>query len=190
MLLLGVVQAQAFEAAGAGSYDLLQTEILTGSQASVTFSSLGDYAGTYQHLQIRYVARTDTGTDIEQLRFQFNADTGSNYSAHGLFGVNGAVGSGAETSQTSGQAGWMSRNASADVYAGGVVDILDPFKTTKNTTVRGLSGFYFGSGFQHMIALTSGAWYKTNSVTEIKLFGTTFNLPAECRFSLYGLRSA
>jgi hypothetical protein len=40
MLLLGVLAAQAEAAApaAAGSYDLLETEILTGTQASVTFT--------------------------------------------------------------------------------------------------------------------------------------------------------
>jgi hypothetical protein len=166
----------------------LETVRLSATTANVTFNNLQRYSD-YQHFQIRYVARTITGTDIEQLRFQFNADSGSNYSRHELNGVNGGVSSGGAGSQTSGEAGWLARNASSDVFSGGVVDILDPFETTKNTTVRSLSGFHFGSGFQHMISLSSGAWYDTNSLTEIKLFGFTFNLAAESRFSLYGIKA-
>jgi hypothetical protein len=39
-----------------GSYDLLETEILTGTQASVEFTSLDSYTD-YQHFQIRGTLR-------------------------------------------------------------------------------------------------------------------------------------
>ena len=75
MLLLGVLAAQAEAAAPAGvaAYDLLETEILTGSQASVTFSSLGDYASDYQHLQVRGAIMTTADT---RFWMNLNSDTG------------------------------------------------------------------------------------------------------------------
>jgi hypothetical protein len=61
MLLLGVLQAQAAGQVAAGSFDLLETQVLTSSAASVTFSSLSTYAADYQHLQIRIVSKVQTG---------------------------------------------------------------------------------------------------------------------------------
>jgi hypothetical protein len=170
------------------AYELIASEILTASQASVTFSSLGTYSSTYKHLQIRYFARTISGTTLEELRVQFNANTGSNYSRHELSGTDGVVKTGVQTSITSAQAGFLSQNQSSNVFSSGVVDILDPYSTTKNTTVRALSGFHFGTGFQSIISLTSGAFFNTASITEIKLFGNVFNLAADSRFSLYGVK--
>jgi hypothetical protein len=74
---LGILAAQISVAAG--SYDLLETEILTGSQTSVTFSSLNStYGADYQHLQARCVF--SGGGVVSSLRIQLNGDTGSNYS--------------------------------------------------------------------------------------------------------------
>jgi hypothetical protein len=188
LIPFGILSAAAFAPSAASDYELIESAILTSDASSVTFSNLGTYSSTYKHLQIRYVGRTITGDDIEELRVQFNANTGSNYSRHGLEGRNGSVVSGGNSSTTSAQAGWLARNASSNVFSGGVIDILDPYSTTKNTTVRGLSGFHFSSGFQQMISLSSGAFYNTASITEIKLFGTTYNLAANSRFSLYGIK--
>ena len=193
MLLLGVVQAQA---SGAGplvetDFDLLQTEILTASQASVTFSSLGDYATDYQHLQIRYVsrsARTDNAND--SLAIQVNADTGSNYARHGLLGYLGSVSSQASTSAARMDIGWQATNSqSADIFGSGVIDILDPFESSKNTTFRGLSGT---SGTEPIIILNSGVWLNTTALSSIKLFAgfSGTNLVAESRYSLYGLKAS
>jgi hypothetical protein len=77
MLLLGVLAAQAEAAApaAAGSYDLLETEILTGTQASVTFSSLNStYGADYQHLQLRIVTRDNRGiSGTNNIRLQVNS---------------------------------------------------------------------------------------------------------------------
>ena len=186
MLLLGVVQAQASGGvAGAGSYDLLATEILTGSQASVTFSSLGDYAATYQHLQIRWTMRNaETSGGQSALWVQYNADTGANYSWHRLYGNGIGAGSDSLSSQTKLLASVGTRNsATSGNFAGGVIDILDPFESSKNTTLRCLGG---ESAF---IQLGSGAWFNTNSLTEVKIFSDA-NMNTGSRFSLYGWKAA
>jgi hypothetical protein len=183
-----------FSAAGAGGvpfssdYEFIESYILGSNQASVTFSNLGTYSSTYKHLQIRYAARTISGSTLEELRVQFNANTGTNYSRHELAGTDSQVKSAGEASITGAQAGFLAQNASSNVFSGGVVDILDPYSTTKNTTVRALSGFHFGTGFQSMIALTGGAFFNTASITEMKFYGSINNLAAGSRFSLYGIK--
>ena len=185
MLLLGVVQAQVAEAAVAGSYDLLQTEILTGSQASVTFSSLGDYAADYQHLQIRMTYKGVTA-NVESVRMRFNGDTASNYNIHGLYGTGSAVGSFGLANTV-----WLtvgdSKNT-ANAFGGAIIDILDPYETTKFTTARVLSGT---SEATTSIQLNSGAWRNTAALTSIQFFmNSGTNLAQYSRFSLYGLKKA
>jgi len=187
---LGLLGAASF-VAPAGSYDLLQTEILTGSQASVTFSSLGDYAANYQHLQLRWVARsTDTGTGGgNDFLIQFNADTSTTYSAHRLEGNGSTVSSNAQTSQPSMRLGFVIRDGmTANSYSAGVVDILDPFETSKNTTVRNLDGYTAALGNQ--IRLSSGLFYKTESITSLKILLDSFQFKSGSRFSLYGLKAS
>ena len=192
MLLLGVVQAQAFETAAAGSYDLLATTILTSATSSVTFSSLGDYAADYQHLQIRCVTRgSDGATAFENVRARFNGDTGNNYVWHLLSGNGSSV-----LSET---AGANQSNILAGVSAGGsqpanlfvpaVIDILDFANTSKNTTIRHLSGGPRPTGGENRVSLGSGAWLNTAALTSILLFPQAApNFVSGSRFSLYGIR--
>ena len=188
MLLLGVVQAQAFEAAGAGSYDLLQTEILTGTQASVTFSSLGDYAADYQHLQVRFTARTtSTGRTTISMRSRLNADTGSNYRGHGLGGNGSSVFSFDTTASTSALSGIIgTADLAADIFGSGVIDLLDPFNSSKNSTFKTLSGVTSGN----RVDLHSGVWFDNDSVTSWTILPESDSFVAECRFSLYGLKAS
>ena len=184
MLLLGVVQAQAAGDVSFGSYDLLATEILTSAQASVTFSSLGTYASDYQHLQIRMTHRDSSASPADGF-VQLNGDTATNYSWHYLLGTGSSVVSGAGANASS---MFVMQNAntaySADIFAATVSDLLDPFETTKNKTIRTLTGVTGGTS---RINLHSGNWRNTDSVTSIRIFGQA-NFVAGSRFSLYGLR--
>jgi hypothetical protein len=181
MLLLGMYSAGP--AAAAGSYDLLATEILTSSQASVTFSSLGTYAADYQHLQIRSVAYGGYSY------IRFNGDSASNYSAHYLRGNGSGVASGyATTSYPSGIVSlFLADNTTANSFAAQVTDILDPFNTSKYTTTRGLGGF---ASSDPRIGLESGSWRNTASLTSIEIRQITGSFLTGSRFSLYGLRKA
>jgi len=134
--------AGAVAPAGAVSYDLLQTEILTGSQASVTFSSLGDYASDYQHLQLRVAARSDRVDNVDFLQVTFNSDSAANYSLHYLRGSgSGSPSSLGLANQSHIWAGFLgTANHTADIFAPAVIDILDPFETSKYTTLRALGG--------------------------------------------------
>jgi len=193
MLLLGVLAAQAEGAvAGAGSYDLLETEILTGSQAEITFSSLGDYSSDYQHFQIRMVARSTRNADNSNYYVRFNGDTGGNYSQHYMRGNGSAMESAnLQTSGTQGvyvYQGLTSATSGTNIYAASVIDILDPFDTNKYTTIRVLTGF---TGAISRILLESGLWMSTNSVTSItfdEYFGANF--AEDTRISLYGWKGA
>lgn len=173
----------------AGSFDLLETQTLTGSQASVTFSSLSTYASTYQHLQLRMTARSTRADTADSYRIQFNGDTAGNYSFHQLDGTGSSVGSAGTSNVTYMQfgAGVPAANATASSFSGSVIDILDPYETTKFKTIRGLAGWT--GGFQ-IIELTSGNWRNTNALTSILIYAAAGNLAQYSRFSLYGIKAS
>jgi hypothetical protein len=186
MLLLGVVQAQAAGDEFVSSYDLLATTILAGTAASVTFSSLGDYATDYQHLQIRIAAQTNRATfPDDNILIRFNADTATNYSEHSLRGNGSSVLSGADANSNGINCRGIGASGGSGNFGAAVIDILDPFETSKYKTTRSLSGYS-----SQPVCLESGNWRNTASVTSIGLtpvVGTLFNTGS--RFSLYGIKS-
>jgi hypothetical protein len=173
-------------AGGAGSFDLLETQILGTAAASVTFSSLSSYAATYQHLQIRAVARMSSANTERSLVLRFNADTASNYNNHGLTGDGGSVGSYNFADSYIGLGSFSAANATANAFGAGVIDILDAYETTKNKTVRSLAG----ATTTPQISLRSGLWRNTAAVSSITLLDPTSNLVTGSRFSLYGSKAA
>lgn len=164
-----------------GTYELISTTILGTATASVTFSSLGDYSSTYKHLQIRVLART-SHTTTDYLNMRLNGAT--SFWHHGLEGNGAAVTSynGSVTSMTTALV--PNSTDTTNSFGGGVVDVLDPYSTTKNKTIRSLGGF---GGVN--IALRSGSWASTSSVTSITFLPFSgANLVSGSRFSLYGIR--
>ena len=166
--------------APSGAYDSIATATFTGSALSVTFSSI---PSTYTHLQIRGLARTPSGND--QIDLRFNGDSGNNYSMHGLSGDGASVASEGYGTQNRIFA-VNSPVTNADVYCVSVIDILDYANTNKNTTVRTLQGRDTnGAG---ILALNSGAWYNTAAVTSITLAARVYNPTSISSFALYGIK--
>lgn len=193
---LGVLAVAGAGAApsGPGAYELLETTVLTSNQSSVTFSNLDtNYGSTYQHLQIRAVQRgsaSDTGGQ-GLLRLNGSSNTGS-YVMHQLFGNGSSVTSEAVVSGILGGIAPAGRfpaaNATANTFGATIIDILDPFETTKNKTVRILGG---QASSENRIFLASGLFLSTSAVTTLALsIQDGSNYVTGSRFSLYGLRSA
>ena len=174
-----------FPTGAAGAYDLLETQILTSSAASVTFTGLGSYTD-YKHLQIRATSRQDTAVSIARHYITFNGDTGSNYAIHQLYGNGSSVGSSATAPYPRIQ--WygdsVGTSTATNVFAASIIDILNFSDTSKNTTVRCLMGV----ANPNQINFASGLWNSTNAVTSIDIAGQGANLVAGSRFSLYGVK--
>lgn len=172
--LLGRYQPNAFHH--------LETVRLASSATSLTFSNLDRYSD-YQHLQIRVVGRSSRAADNDNLSIQFNADSGANYSFHRLYGQSSVV-SNAGSNETKISIPGFGANSPA-LFSGHVIDIVDPFETTKFTTIRSIGGVS-----SILIGLTSGSWRNTAAVSSIT-FDTDVagDLLSGSRFSLYGIKA-
>ena len=170
-------------------YESIATSTGNGSASSFTFSSI---PSTYQHLQIRLIARGVRSFSSEQLYLRLNGDTGSNYAYHSLIGN----GSGTETSGTAnGNVMFLTEfpaaNETANIFATSVIDILDTNNANKNTTVRSLSG-YDNNGntgnYTSRIWLGSGLWMNTSAVTSVTVLsnGAFAN---NTTVALYGIKA-
>ncbi len=184
LIPFGVFSAGAGGGAAAGTFDLISSTILTGSQASVTFdtSTLGS---TYKHLQIRAAYRTSSVSFDSFSKLTFNGSSTS-YQSHALFGNGSSVVGQFWNESTYILSLFAQGNGStANAFGGGVLDILDFASSSKNTTIRDLSG---RTASDPRISLSSGAWFNTAAVTSVVLTPDTGNYLTGSRFSLYGIK--
>ncbi len=180
-----------FSAAGAGGvslsdYELISTTLFSGSTSSVDFD-VSALASTYKHLQLRVVGRTARAAGTDALLMRFNSDTGSNYNGHYLGGDGSTVYSGFVASTTYTYTNLLGNSVDTTNFMGvSVIDILDIFSNSKNTTVRALDG---AQGTPKYMNLSSGLWRNTNTVTAINLsVFSGSNLLSNSRISLYGIK--
>ena len=200
-----IFRVAAVNAIGTGSYStasasftpvahdsgaLVPLQVITvgaNGASSVTFTNIPN---TYSHLQIRAMSRISTAQQFNDVRAQFNSDTGSNYARHGFGGDGSQVYGYADTAQTSISAGiWQAANtAPANTFGAFILDILDYANTNKNKTTRSLSGSdQNGSG---LFGFWSSVWLNTSAITSIRLFNPSDNIMQHSQFALYGIKAA
>ena len=178
-------------AAGADFESIATVTVGSGGASTITFSSI---PSTYQHLQLRYTARTSRAINNDGLVVKFNGSS-ANYAylgGHVLYG-NG--------SSASAVAGWIGSstaggaigqipgaNANSNVHGAGVVDFLDYGSTSKTKTVRTFHGQdNNGSGEVHLMSFF---WNDTAAVTSMDInVGTGQAFVQHSTFALYGIRS-
>jgi hypothetical protein len=186
---LGIFSAAGAGGGATGTYELIESNILTGNQTSITFSSLGTYSSNYKHLQLRVTGRSTTtfGNENDSFYIRLNGDSGSNYSFHQLSGNGSSVSSAGSTSQTYAALLMMASNgAGANIFGAGVVDILDSYSTSKNKTMRSFTGVYVNT--QRFAMVRSSAWLNTASITSITVGSIDGSMVAGSRLSLYGVK--
>ena len=168
-----------------GDYESIATVSLTGTQASIEFTSI---PATYQHLQIRGIGRMNSAVVNRGLVVRVNNDnTTTNYYSHYLEGNGSAASSGANADDLV-LYDMSGASATTSGFGAIVIDILDYANTNKFKTFRGLGGYdNNGSG---RVYLTSGMW--ENSGTAISSIKLTPLLGASwvqySHFALYGIK--
>ena len=181
MPILGIIASSFRSAAGPeGAYDSLATVTLSASTSSVTFAGI---PSGYKHLQIRWLARSNrAGQASDGVNITLNGTAMTN--GHYIFADGASVSAGVQNSVTTQVPG---ATATASVFGGAIVDILDYANTNKNKTVRTIGGFDAnGSG---QIAYTSTFQASTSAVSSLSfapLNGTAFDTNSS--FALYGVK--
>jgi hypothetical protein len=183
-MILGIL-ASAGGAAASASYESIATATGTGSSGTITFSSI---ASTYTHLQLRInaiaTAYSGTGGYV-----RFNGDTGSNYVFHYLTGTGSAISAGNATAQNSifvlvnNAVGLHNTSPNA-----GVLDILDYASTTKNKTLRGLTGVDINSAGD--LSIVSGLWLSTSAINSVTVYLGSGSYATTTTVALYGIKAA
>lgn len=174
---------------GGGAFESIATVTGTGSSNTITFSSI---PSTFQHLQIRGIARNTYASNRADLGIRINGDTGSNYAYHNLRGNGSTVAAGNNTPDSSIFIGWTSSaNATSNINGAAIIDILDYGSSSKNKVIRALVGDDLNAAStDSTIWLASGLWLNTNSITSISLYAPFGNFDTSSSFALYGIKGS
>ena len=167
-------------------YQIGTTTVGAGGVSSITFSSI---PSTYTHLQIRGIARlTSTSNNVI---FRPNNDSSTaNYTYHSIYGDGTTTTADGYVSGLSGAYSLYatSNNQSANIFATGIIDVLDYANTNKLKTFRSLQGFDAnGTG---LMFRSSAAWKITSAISSLTLVPEAGNFAEYTAFALYGIKVA
>ena len=176
-----------------GFVSIATVTVGSGGQASAEFTNI---PSVYKHLQIRCLSRnTSSSVRVNMQVGNSTIDTGSNYNWHSL-GGDGVSAFGYSPGPTLNYIQALSSVQSSDTanaFGVGVIDILDYGNTTKNKTIRILTGSELNSyaAGNYFVGLNSGAWFSTSAIDRIKLYpNSAGNLAEFSQFALYGIQGA
>lgn len=192
-LPLGILAASA---AGGATFEHIQTTLVSGSAASVTFSGLAALASNYKHLQIRGSFRH--GSNDTTLVGRFNG-SGTGRTGYSMFTSGAGEIPPGERSASDALGLIYTQDAGsspANAFTSVIIDLPDCFETDKFKSVAGYIGLA-GSGTNHnRIGFFSNVWENTAATTSFGLSLGTGAGPAwqgssfqgNTRFSLFGIR--
>ena len=158
--------------AAGNTYVALATNTLTGTSASVTFSSI---SGAYTDLVLIVAGTINSATAMD---VTFNSDTGSNYSRTILTGDGSSASSSRVSSATNLGLGFLSTTQSVSI-----IQLMNYSNTTTYKTVISR-----GNAADNKTTATVGLWRSTAAITTINLAGCTYQIGTI--FSLYGIAAA
>jgi hypothetical protein len=184
--LLGILNSQAAGGAGATSFDLIGTTILSGSAKNIILSGWGS---EYKHIQIRGTVRKD-GTTGDVVRVYINGVTALDYTTHTLrgYGSGNSVTYNDGTMRLNGLGVRNYTGSNDGSYGAMVSDILDVTNTSKVPVVRTLFGAA-DPNHGYSTNLATGIYYgSSGAVTSVTMNMWDNNFAAGTRFSVYGIR--
>lgn len=162
----------------------------SGGASSIQFTSI---PGTYQHLQLRWIARgTGTGNYPASSIPVFNGDTTqANYYQHALEGNGSGAYSGAWSGNWAGMFRIGGTAMTSNCFAAGVTDILDYASSTKTKVMRTFEG-----GEQNTtpsrVWVCSTLWNSQSAITTFSITADStymVKFAQHSTFALYGVKA-
>jgi len=166
----------------------------SGGTGSISFTSI---PSTFKHLQVRGIMQTNRGTyPLEEIKLQFNSDTGSNYNYYQL-AADGQAGSVYTQGATSATFVNIDHSGTSTGGTWGIIvlDILDYTSTAINKTVRGLAGYSHltgtTGGYAGIASLNNGLWRNNSTAISSMTFAPRFStlFTEYTHLALYGVKA-
>ena len=166
------------------TYEPIATQTLTGTVATVTFSSIPQ---TYTDLILVVQGRSSTGGASDVLNMTFNSNTGTVYSYVRVMGDGSSASSGRESSVTSWRINYNlpGGGATANVFGLDTIQFLN----YSNTNIF-KSAIWRSSPAQILSASSVNLFRSTSAITSIDLFLSIANFVSGSTFTLYGVKAA
>lgn len=178
--------------AGDTSFDSIATSTI--KSAGVDSISFDKIPQNYDMLQVRMFLLIEADADV---CYRYNDDSTTNaYRQQNLYG-NGNT-SGEAASYDYGQSN-LNRLAapfqgfgSSGIPGSAILDIIDPFSSSKNKTSKAYMGINRNgpadSALSGITTFQTGLWVNTNPINKISIFTNTGYFHPGTHFALYGLR--
>jgi hypothetical protein len=183
--ILGVIaSANQSQFISTNSYESIATTTVgAGGASTVTFSSI---PSTYQHLQVRILARgTNAATEIYIIP-QINGVTGNNYTQHMLYGDGSTVTAQGSTADIAVIQRFAGANATSGIFGTAIVDFLDYTNSNKKPVMRSLGGVDRNGG--GIIGFTSTMIQTNGAITQLSFAPNAANFAQYSSFALYGIK--
>lgn len=166
-------------------FEIAEINVAT-PQSSLEFNSI---PSGYTDLLIRFGARTSASGSRDDIQITVNGDTGSNYSARRLFGIDGSMSTQASTGAPSNlNIGSVSANGSTSNTFGSA-ELYVPNYTSSNNKI-----FYFdwtaenNSNAAYVLGITLILWNSSSAITSFKVESKAGNqFVANSTATLYGI---
>ena len=167
----------AFPTPVTSSFESIATVTATSTTGVLSFTSIPQ---TYSSLHIRMNGNLAT----DKVRIRVNNDSSSIYAWHYIRGSGSAVSASAGSSS---QHMYLSNVGGATDYRTvSLIDFHDYASTTKNKTMRALTGWSEpGGGF---VTVESGLYASTNAVTSLYFYPENYNFNTGSTIALYGVK--
>lgn len=163
-------------------WTLIDSQVLSSSQASVTFSSIPQ---TYKTLKLVVSARGDNANVFTSVNLTFNGSSATAYSYRILQGSGSAASSAAASSQTSGYAA-NATGSTATTSTFASIEYTFPNYASSVNKPYSIDGVTENNGTTAYQDLDAGLWSNTSAITSLTLIATN-NFVSGSTFTLYGL---
>ena len=169
-----------------GARFLISSQTLTSTAATVTFSSI---PATYTDLVLRYSARADNASAVNNLRLQFNSDTATNYSETYMRGNGATAASGRTSSAVELVEGLVIDGDSATASTFSNNEIYIPSYTVSQNKPISMAAVQEDNSTTGRFYASAGLWRNTAAITSIYIYlsGGSGNIKTGSSFYLYGI---
>jgi hypothetical protein len=170
------------------TYQLISSNVLSSSAASVTFSSI---PATYTDLVVRMSTRNDQASVFGGILYELNGDTSTTYSTTFVRGSGSAILSDRRSGTPNNAAYFLlstGNNATASTfgsseayfpnYAGSNYKVASAFTVSENNATTAYAG------------ATANLYSASTAITSIKILSESGNFVSGSSFYLYGIKNS
>ena len=169
------------------TYNLIASNTLSSSAASVTFSAIPN---TYTDLVLRFSARTNQASNVSDFTLRFNSDSGTNYSETRLLGYNNSLTlSDRLSNQTSIQNYTVNGDTStASTFSNGEI-YIPSYTSSANKPMSGFDVVENNSTTSWQVLALATLWRNSAAVSSVT-FTANGNFVSGSSFFLYGIKNS